>query len=60
MYKTWLKSVARNRSLQGADLRVFLTLMASTQGSTAEISQAEIARDLGGWQRFAHSTVIWG
>ncbi len=47
MYKAWLRSVARNRSLQGADLRVFLTLMASTQGSTAEISQAEIARDLG-------------
>lgn len=47
MYKAWLRSVARNRSLQGADFRVLLTLMASTEVATAEISQAEIARDLG-------------
>lgn len=47
MYKAWLKSIAANRSLQGADFRVLLTLIASTQGATAEISQAEIARDLG-------------
>ena len=47
MYKDWLELIAANRSLQGADFRVLLTLMANTQGATAEISQAEISKKVG-------------
>ena len=47
MYKDWLLSIAANRSLQGADFRVLLTLMANTEVVTAEISQTEIAKILG-------------
>ena len=47
MYKDWLESIALNKSLQGADFRVLLTLLANIQGATAEISQAEISQKVG-------------
>ncbi len=47
MYKDLLESVAGNKNLQGADLRVLLMLMANTQFATAEISQTEISKKIG-------------
>ena len=47
MYKDWLESIASNRSLKGADLRVLLMLLANIQGATTEISQTKIAQTLG-------------
>ena len=47
MSSNWLDSVAADKDLSGEDFRVLLTLLASSEGSRAEISQTEIAQKLG-------------
>ncbi len=46
MLKDWLNALAHNRNLTGEDFRVMLFLMANVNYTVAEISQAEIAREL--------------
>ncbi|MDJ0634781.1 MAG: helix-turn-helix domain-containing protein [Xenococcaceae cyanobacterium MO_188.B29] len=46
MLKDWMRKVALNKNLRGEDYRVLLFLLSNADGTTVEISQAEIARSL--------------
>lgn len=47
MSRNLLEAIATDRNLTRNDIRVLLTLLANTQGFSAEIPQTEIAQKLG-------------
>ena len=46
MLKNWIRKIALDKSLRGEDSRVLLLLLSEAEGTTVEISQAEIAQNL--------------
>ncbi|MDJ0633712.1 MAG: hypothetical protein QNJ34_11045 [Xenococcaceae cyanobacterium MO_188.B29] len=46
MLKNWIRKVALTQNLRGEDYRVLLLLLSEADGTTVEISQAEIAKHL--------------
>ena len=46
MLKDWMRKIATHKHLRGEDYRVLLFLLSNADGSTVEISQAEIAQSL--------------
>jgi len=47
VYQDWLEAIALDKEIRGKDLRVLMLLLSTAEGSSTEISQAEISKKLG-------------